>query len=145
MLLFRNGTAGRAALRRPPLSNAQIKIARRHNSTDTVAKPKTVDVTSNATIPTQNPPPVRPFWQRLGVVSRGISAYGRTQHKYPYRTQFVTSLIIYLLGDVSAQSISGEEYDPARSGRALVISAFSSIPSYKWLESAICAPLSNTY
>lgn len=132
MIVFRTGAASRAALRRP-LSKAQINnIARRHTSTHPVAKQKAVDVTSNTTLPTQSPPPARPFWQRLGVVSRGISAYGRTQQKYPYRTQFVTSLVIYFLGDLSAQSISGDEYDPARSGRALVISAFSSIPSYKW-------------
>lgn len=135
MLVFRTRTAGRAVLRRPPLSNAQTNIARRHTSTDTTSKPKAVDVTSNTTLPTQTAAPVVPLWQRFGILSRGIAAYGRAQQKRPYRTQFITSLVIYFLGDLSAQSISGEEYDPVRTGRALVISSFSSILSYKWLAS----------
>jgi hypothetical protein len=41
-------------------------------------------------------------------------------------------LVIYFLGDLSAQRINGDEYDSKRTLRALVISAGSSIASYKW-------------
>lgn len=124
--------AGRAVLRRSPFQHAQTNLAKRHTSTNTAAKPKVVDVTSNTTLPTQAAAQPVPLWQRFGVLSKGIALYGRSQQKNPYRTQFVTSLVIYFLGDLSAQNISGEKYDPVRTGRALVISAFSSIPSYKW-------------
>jgi hypothetical protein len=40
--------------------------------------------------------------------------------------------VIYFLGDLSAQNINGDEYDPKRTLRALVISMGSSIPSYRW-------------
>ena len=134
MLVFRTkAAAGRAALRRPPFSNPHTNLARRQTSTNSTTKPKAVDVTSNTTLPTQNVPPAVPLWQRFGVLSKGIALYGRSQQKNPYRTQFATSLVIYFLGDLSAQNLSGEKYDPVRMGRALVISAFSSIPSYKWL------------
>lgn len=68
-------------------------------------------------------------------------------------TQFISSLVIYFVGDLVAQSIAtpeagaetlddGEEKgwvqewsenrDWHRTGRALVIGGLSSIPSYKW-------------
>lgn len=37
-----------------------------------------------------------------------------------------------MIGDVTAQNINGDDYEPTRTGRALVISAGSSIPSYMW-------------
>lgn len=134
MLVFKTkAAAGRGVLRRHhPLSNGHTNITRRYNSTKNTGPPKHVDVTSNTTIPTQNAVPLVPLWQRFGMLSRGIAAYGRSQQKRPYRTQFITSLVIYVLGDLSAQNISGDDYDPARTMRAVVISAFSSIPSYKW-------------
>jgi protein Mpv17 len=60
-------------------------------------------------------------------------AYGRMQHRSPYITQLSTTLVIYFLGDLSAQMVSSDEpYDPSRGLRALIIGGFSSIPSYKW-------------
>ncbi|KAF3047478.1 ubiquitin-specific protease ubp2 [Didymella heteroderae] len=72
----------------------------------------------------------------------------------PYVTQLVSSLVIYFVGDLVAQSIAApeekkvaedededergwvqqwsEDRDWARTGRALVIGGISSIPSYKW-------------
>ncbi|OBW68105.1 MAG: Uncharacterized protein AUREO_018300 [Aureobasidium pullulans] len=60
-------------------------------------------------------------------------AYGRMQHRSPYMTQLSTTLIIYFLGDLSAQKVSSTEpYEPSRGLRALVIGGISSIPNYKW-------------
>lgn len=133
MLVFRSKVAGRAALRRHPFSNA-TNFTRRHNSTNPTTKTNAVDAAVNdASIPVQNTLAPLPVWQRLGVLSKGIQAYGRSQTKRPYATQFVASLVIYLLGDLSAQNIGGDEYDPYRTLRALVISACSSIQTYKWL------------
>jgi hypothetical protein len=137
MLLARTKAAGRAVLRRPPFSYTQTNLVRRHTSTNTATKDKPVDVTSKSTLPSQSPAPPLALWQRFSLVSRGIAAYGRSQQNHPYRTQFVSSLIIFTLGDLSAQCIGGQEYDPKRTGRALAISACSSILSYKWLASPI--------
>jgi protein Mpv17 len=133
MLLFKTKAASRAVLRKPPSKNTQTNLARRHNSTNTTPKTKTGEETANTSVPVANVVAPLPLWQRFGLLSRGIEAYGRNQQKRPLRTQFITSLVIYTLGDLSAQNINGDEYNPTRTLRALVISAFSSIPSYKWL------------
>lgn len=72
-------------------------------------------------------------------------AYGRVSERRPFLTQWVSSLIVYFTGDLSSQYIiqstqhpdnAGqalvENYDASSSGRALCISALSSIPSYVW-------------
>jgi hypothetical protein len=120
-------TACRAVLRRSNLTN----ITKRHNTN--AARPKPEDGPANGTsIPVPNTVANLPIWQQLGLLSRGFRAYGRSQRKRPYTTQFCSSLVIYFLGDLSAQNINGDEYEIKRTLRALVISAGSSIPSYKW-------------
>jgi protein Mpv17 len=101
-----------------------------------------------------------PSWLWLEPIYEPFRAYGRVQQRKPYMTQFISSLVIYFVGDLVAQSIaqpapgaedasatiSGEEEDEekgwvqewsenrdwARTGRALVIGGLSSIPSYRW-------------
>lgn len=128
MAVFAIRMAGRAVLRRLHPTN----IAKRHN-TNAPRPTKPVDHHANGTsIPVPNTVAHLPIWQRLGPLSNAFQAYSRSQRKRPYTTQFCSSLVIYFLGDLSAQNISGDKYDPKRTARALVISAFSSIPSYKW-------------
>lgn len=82
-----------------------------------------------------SPPPFPlPLWQRLGPVSGAINAYGRTQRKRPWATQLGTSLVIYFFGDMAAQNIGGEDYNPSRTARHLTIGAISSIPAYSWYQ-----------
>ncbi|KAH6873017.1 hypothetical protein BKA58DRAFT_158567 [Alternaria rosae] len=112
-----------------------------------VSKPNTAGrVAENAqTIP-------GPSWLWLQPIVGPFRAYGRVQQRRPYRTQLISSLVIYFIGDLVAQSIAPEETqkvaenadekgwvqewsdgrDWARTGRALVIGGLSSIPSYKW-------------
>jgi len=128
-------TAGRTVLRRPYLHTRQQPLAKRHNttsSTPTTARPTQDDPANSISIPVPNTVGAIPIWQRLGPLSRGFQAYGKSQRKRPLATQFVSSLVIFFLGDISAQSISGDDYDYKRTLRALVISAGSSIPNYKW-------------
>jgi protein Mpv17 len=125
----------RNALRRTHFpSRQQPNITKRHSTNSNLAtRPKVEDDPANGTaIPIPATVANVPLWQRLGPLSRGFQAYGRSQRKRPYATQFCSSLVIYFLGDLSAQNINGDEYDPKRMLRALVISAGSSIPSYKW-------------
>lgn len=85
-------------------------------------------------IPTPNSLPQQPIsiWQRLGPLTTACNAYGRAQKRRPYVTQFFTSLVIYFFGDLSAQYISDDKYDPKRTARSLTIGGIASIPSYKW-------------
>ena len=131
MAVFAFKTAGRAALRRSRFPNRQPNLTKQHHSTAPRAKPQD-DSGSGTSIPVPNTVATLPLWQRLGPLSRGFQAYGRSQRRRPYTTQFCSSLVIYFLGDLSAQNINGDEYNPARTLRALIISAGSSIPSYKW-------------
>jgi len=63
--------------------------------------------------------------------------YANMQKRSPLLTQLESSLVIYFLGDLSAQYVSnrGNEdasYEPSRGLKALMIGGLSSIPSYKW-------------
>lgn len=114
----------------------QSHPAKRHQSTTSALK-RDPTITNGPSIPVPNTVATLPLWQRLGPLSTVFRAYGRSQRKSPYKTQFFSSLVIYFIGDLSAQKINGDDYDPLRTGRALVISAGSSIPSYKWYVHSI--------
>lgn len=116
--------------RQQPLSKRHYNAS--SNATNAPHSTSPGNPANDTTIPTPNTVATIPLWQRLGPLSRGFQAYGRSQRKRPYATQFVSSLVIYFLGDMSAQNINGDEYDYRRTLRALVISMGSSIPSYKW-------------
>lgn len=97
---------------------------------------------------------------KAGPLGRMGRWYSRVQERKPYATQFYTSIIIYLCGDLSAQvmfpselpppaktaekdvkasknedekeTCRGGGYDPWRTVRHLIVGAGSSIPSYNW-------------
>jgi protein Mpv17 len=59
------------------------------------------------------------------------------QKRSPLLTQLESSLVIYFLGDLSAQYVSNRgnpdaSYEADRGLKALLIGGLSSIPSYKW-------------
>ncbi|KAF7943037.1 hypothetical protein EAE96_010982 [Botrytis aclada] len=139
MTLLAIQTTGRAVLRRPyfPSHRKQINFtSKRHNSNNSTPVPRSNPSPESSANGTAIPIPATianvPIWQRLGPLTRTFQAYGRSQRKRPYTTQFCSSLVIYILGDLSAQSICGDDYDWKRTLRALFISMGSSIPSYKW-------------
>ncbi|ESZ98715.1 hypothetical protein SBOR_0953 [Sclerotinia borealis F-4128] len=132
-------TTGRAVLRRShfPTHRKQTNLtSKRHTSNNTAPTPRSNPSPEHSANGTAIPIPatiaILPLWQRLGPLTRSFQAYGRSQRKRPYTTQFCSSLVIYLLGDLSAQSISGDDYDWKRTTRALIISMGSSVPTYKW-------------
>lgn len=77
----------------------------------------------------------QPLWNRLGPLSEAFGAYARTQKRRPWATQVGTSLVVYLCGDLLAQNIDGEDYDPIRTLRHLTIGGICSIPAYSWCAS----------
>lgn len=74
----------------------------------------------------------RPLYERLGPLSEVWAGYARAQRKRPWATQLGTSLVVYLCGDLTAQYIDGEEYNPFRTLRHLTIGGIISIPAYTW-------------
>ncbi|KAB8301253.1 hypothetical protein EYC80_003140 [Monilinia laxa] len=139
MSVFIVKTTGRSVLRRShfPTHRKQTNLtSKRHTSNNSTPTPRSNPLSENSGNGTAIPIPATiatlPIWQRLGPLTRSFQAYGRAQRKRPYTTQFCSSLVIYFLGDLSAQSICGDDYDWKRTLRALVISMGSSIPSYKW-------------
>ncbi|KAF2444269.1 hypothetical protein P171DRAFT_432329 [Karstenula rhodostoma CBS 690.94] len=99
-----------------------------------------------------------PNWLWLEPIYEPFRAYGRVQRRRPYMTQFISSLVVYLVGDFVAQSIGSpaeververvegeeeevekgwvqawaEERDWARTGRALLIGGAAAVPGYRW-------------
>ncbi|KAM3076844.1 hypothetical protein ACMFMG_003690 [Clarireedia jacksonii] len=144
MAVFAIRSAGRAVLRRsqfPTHRQQPMNFTTKRHTSSTSPKNSAnqshashiSDSAANGTaIPIPATVATLPLWQRLGPLTRTFQAYGRSQRKRPYTTQFCSSLVIYFLGDLSAQSISGDDYDWKRTVRALLISMGSSIPSYKW-------------
>jgi hypothetical protein len=76
--------------------------------------------------------PIQLWYHRLGPVSDFFKWFHRTQAKRPYTVQICTTLTTYLCGDLLAQDIGGELYDPWRTLRMLTIGAIAAIPGYKW-------------
>lgn len=77
-------------------------------------------------------PSPQAWHQRLGPVTDFFSWFHKTQTRRPLTVQLSTSTLVYLLGDICAQEIGGEEYDGSRTLRMLAIGMISSIPGYKW-------------
>ncbi|EAW22475.1 Mpv17/PMP22 family protein [Aspergillus fischeri NRRL 181] len=106
----------------------------------------------------------RTFFQviQAGPIGRLADSYARAQQRRPYATQVVSSIVVYLCGDLSAQLLfpsdspaqtsraaseekpadsaeDGEDkaassggYDPLRTMRHLTVGVGSAIPSYNW-------------
>ncbi|KAF7552544.1 hypothetical protein G7Z17_g4277 [Cylindrodendrum hubeiense] len=131
----------RAALRRNGLGLAPgrrvFQAQRRLQSTPSKAatnssdSAKTVGATVAGTASAAAVAPL-PLWQRLGPLTKAAQAYDSSQRARPQTTQFWSAVIIYLLADLSAQSIGGEEYDPLRTARSMTIGGMVAIPVYKW-------------
>lgn len=77
---------------------------------------------------------LRRYWRRLPPYKL-VQAYGDAQKKRPYATQIGSLVVIYACGDLLAQSFEGEDYDPWRTLRNMIIGCIVALPSYKWCGS----------
>lgn len=131
--------SGRSTLRQLHQS-VQRNILRRHQARYESSTPNPKKGSRNASsladgasrwvLPAQAQAWVEPFM-------RPFHGYAAMQKRSPLLTQLESSLVIYFLGDLSAQYVSnsGKEdasYEPSRGLKALIIGGLSSIPSYKW-------------
>ncbi|KAF2835031.1 hypothetical protein M501DRAFT_999576 [Patellaria atrata CBS 101060] len=110
---------------------------RRYQST----RPHQPSGESNASRPSQDATPKTipgPAWVWLEPLSTPFRYYSRAQSRRPYVTQLLSTLVIYFLGDLSAQYITRKDengkmvYSPAQTARALLIGGLASIPGYRW-------------
>lgn len=74
-------------------------------------------------------------WHRLGPPYKLVQVYGGAQKKRPYATQVSSLVVIYACGDLLAQGFEGEDYDPWRTLRNMIIGCIIALPSYKWCGS----------
>lgn len=136
-------TASRAVVRQTArIQRQNCQITKRHSSNKAAdgsarephnkvhSDPVLASIPEAGTVPTV--PTVPRFWHKLGPLSEPFKAFGRAQRTRPYATQFFTSLAISLFGDMGAQWIGGENYNPYRTLRALTTGAVASIPNYHW-------------
>ncbi|KAF4468123.1 mpv17 pmp22 family [Fusarium albosuccineum] len=119
----------RAALRRNGLCFGPGRLPRvqRRLQSSAGKPPKTEE-----SIPVPSTVAPLPLWQRLGPLTTAAQAYARSQKKRPLATQVATAVFIYICADFSAQYVSGNEYNPARTTRNAIIGAAVAIPNYKW-------------
>lgn len=94
--------------------------------------PKPLKPENSKSIPEQAVSNRVPLLQRLGPVTRAVNAYDDVQKRRPLATQLCASLCVYFCGDMLAQYIDGESYDPLRTLRHLTIGAGAAIPGYTW-------------
>ncbi|KAI9712308.1 MAG: hypothetical protein M1820_001521 [Bogoriella megaspora] len=95
------------------------------------------DSPSSTTTPSLSPPLQSRI---LTTILSPFHAYGRTHKRSPYRTQFISLVTIYAIGDISAQNINARgtsqpfssTYDPFKTLRAMIIGAIASAPAYSW-------------
>ncbi|KYG44829.1 hypothetical protein M433DRAFT_155185 [Acidomyces richmondensis BFW] len=76
-------------------------------------------------------------WAWIDSLSTPVRAYGAMQKRSPLLTQLESTMIIYYVGDLSAQAMQTDvfteaPYEPIRGLRALTIACIASIPAYKW-------------
>lgn len=125
-------TPFRVVLRRQTTTGLRSRLSQNHHhqrrAHSDAPKPKRAE----DPIPVPNTVSTIPLWQRLGPLTRAAEGYARAQRKRPLTTQLISSLVIYFCADLSAQNMSGSDYNPERTMRSLTIGAISSIPSYKW-------------
>lgn len=112
-------------------------VSKRHKSSRPEQPTRANEDVASKTIPVPNTVPTLPLWQRLGPLSTVLQAYARSQRARPLTTQLCSSLIIYFCGDLGAQYIGSDDYDPRRTLRALIIGVVCSIPSYRWYGSEL--------
>ncbi|KAM0428861.1 hypothetical protein ACHAPT_006661 [Fusarium lateritium] len=120
----------RVALRRHLTPGRFPRVQRRLQSSP--SKPPPSGPKSEESIPVPSTVAPLPLWQRLGPLTAAAQGYARSQTKRPLTTQVITAVVIYIAADLSAQYVSDNEYDGARTARNAIIGAAAAIPNYKW-------------
>lgn len=127
-----HAVSGSSEASEPPAPSKAAEPVKTIITTPKVEEPKTNTTNSKDSSTSKITALTVPVWRRLGPVTRFIDGYSRSQAKRPYWTQVVSALVIFFAADLSAQNISGAEYDPLRTARSLIIGAAAAIPQFKW-------------
>lgn len=133
--------AGRSSLRQLHRT-VQRNITRQHQRNVRHESSKQSPPARNAsTVASESTPKGEAFsgayWAWVEPIKIPFRAYNSMQARSPLLTQWETTLVIYFLGDLSAQTVQTNfyteaRYEPIRGFRAMIIGGIISIPSYKW-------------
>jgi hypothetical protein len=128
--------AGRSTIRRLH-QTVQRNISRRHQSNVQHDAPKPNEPAGKSKNGIDKKGFTGSYWAWVEPIKIPFRGYENMQQRSPLLTQFESSLIIYSLGDLAAQTMQTNvftdgRYEPIRTVRAMIIGGLSSIPSYKW-------------
>ncbi|KAK5124374.1 hypothetical protein LTR85_001591 [Meristemomyces frigidus] len=128
--------AGRSTVRRLQ-QTVQRNISRQHQARYESSKPPPNSATPASRWAALQRTIPGPAWAWIEPLAAPMRAYGNMQKRRPLLVQLESTLVIYFLGDLSAQTMqtgafAEGPYEPSRGLRALVIAATISIPSYKY-------------
>ncbi|TQV92939.1 Mpv17/PMP22 family protein [Cordyceps javanica] len=115
-------------------SSSQPKPPEKAKAAKTSADAASAAGASTATETTAKSAAPTSIWMRMGPLTQLGTAFGRAQKKRPYVVQTLSAMVIFIVADVSAQNISGAEYDPIRTTRTTFIGALFAIPQYRWFH-----------
>lgn len=135
-MIFQYALVRAGALRRAIQRTSRTSIRQTHQAPQTprtTAELESTAQSSARTIP-------GPTW----MWTEPLNSFTRFHSRRPYLTQFISSIIVYLVGDLISQRISpsparddsestaSTAYDPFRTMRALLIGGIAAIPGYRW-------------
>jgi protein Mpv17 len=127
-------------LRRALQRTSQAKFKRTHSTKSPSSEHQSPSWTTHGSKPSETSAPRAipgPIW----LWTEPLDSYTRAHSRRPYLTQFISALIIYLIGDLTSQRIAPSspddtneavQYDPRRTARALAIGGIAAIPGYNW-------------
>ena len=72
------------------------------------------------------------LWRRLSPLHKVFGAYSRAQKERPWVTQVCSVTTIWCCGDLVAQRIGGDDYNPWRTLRHVTIGFIVAIPTHIW-------------
>lgn len=75
--------------------------------------------------------PKKPL-NRRGALTCLAEAYGKANGKRPFVVQMASALVIFALGDMFAQRIGRDKYDPVKTARTAFIGGTIGFPQFKW-------------
>jgi len=134
----------RGAIQRPRSLNVRQQQYRQQSSSSSKppSNPSNSSSSQSQALPGSQPSQRTipgPTWLWLEPFNVPLRHYTRLHKRRPYIVQLCSALLIYLLGDLSAQRITlssssdpDAAYNPFQTARALTIGALSAIPSYRW-------------
>jgi len=138
-MILQHAPVRAGVLRRAVQRISKTSLRRQHQQAHSSPKSSIAESESIPSPPVKAvPSPTAWIW------TEPLNAYSRFHGRRPYLTQTLSTLTVYLIGDLISQRISPSPvrndentstatgYDPFRTARALIIGGIAAVPGYKW-------------